>query len=258
MAKAKKPTVFLQVEGEGNAVLNWEEDGIEDLLPYAMGYRDAAEALWDELGPRYKRSTFAEFELLPPLFCARHALELALKWNALRARGVWRLHGGEPPYDNSLLETHRLVALWDHLRDALRQAPGSGKLPSKARLPEIETIIRELELVDAESFVFRYPVTKNATLSLAQHFQFNAAVAMEKLLKAANLLIDLGHEVTDWWDAEAEVYLSARGQPTEPISPRFKPAKPVKPAKKWDCLLAYDRDHPRSVLGFVWRPHRLN
>jgi hypothetical protein len=34
--------------GVGNAVLDWEEVGIEDFLTYAMGYREPAEAIGEQ------------------------------------------------------------------------------------------------------------------------------------------------------------------------------------------------------------------
>jgi hypothetical protein len=223
LAKKPPPIVFAVHDDEANAVLSFNEDGLEDFVPYAQGYRNAAETVWRDIGPRYAAGQFAEFELLPVLFLLRHSIELSLKWSALRSRGVERLHGGNPPYDNQLLSSHGLLELTDHLIRSLDAAPGAQQLPSRKHLHELRPMIVELDRIDQRSMVFRYPVTKEGGLSLREHFQFDMAQAVNHLFETAGHLIELGLEVGEWWDDVSEDYVDRNGHPGVPISPRLRP-----------------------------------
>jgi hypothetical protein len=203
-----------------NAVLSFDPQGINDFQAYGMAYRDAALEIWESLGPRARRGAFADMEFVPVLFLLRHSMELTLKYAALHARAVLRLHGGNPPYDDDLLSTHHLIALYDHAVQALRRAPGAHLCPSVAMLPRFRPALTDLHRIDPGSYTFRYPVGKDARLALPQHFRFSSVNAIGQLVTASQVLVDLGHEVGEWWEWESQGYFDVHGRPQTPVLPR--------------------------------------
>lgn len=216
---------FLPADDGGDAVLNWEEFGLLDFLPYSTGYRQAAEKLWDDLGPRARRGQFADFEFCPLIFMLRHAIELGLKYVLLYARAIDRLNGGSPDFDDLLLRRHRLRPFWDEiLRFAARPATAKA-CPTAPLLPGHTQAISGIEAVDPESYTFRYPINIQAELSLPQHFRFSPRNVFLALHALAEHLEYLGHEVGGWFDHLFEAHVNAYGYPTDPVLVRLRPPK---------------------------------
>ena len=214
---------FRPADGGGDAVLNWEEFGLLDFLAYSTGYRRAAEAIWEELGPRARTGHFADYEFCPPIFLLRHAVELGLKHALLYARGVDRLNGGSPAFDDLLLQKHRLKPFWEELlnhltRSALIDACGTAKLLSKHT-----ATIDSIESVDRESYTFRYPLNTQAALSLPQHFRFSPTNTYLALHELAEHLEYLGHEIGEWFDEMFHERLETHGYPEDPVLLRLRP-----------------------------------
>ena len=213
---------FAPANDGGDAVLNWDEAGITDLLPYSIGYRQAAEAIWVELGPRVSRGQFAEFEVCPPIYMLRHSIELGLKNAVLHVRAADRLQGGSTPDDDLVLSRHRLKPLWDDLLPRIPRVGADRACPTSANLLQHADLISQIELIDPDSYVFRYPITKNAALSLGQHFRFSPSATVVALVGLAATLENFGHEVGDWLDQVLDAYVAQHGHPTEGILPRLK------------------------------------
>lgn len=207
-----------------DAVLNWDEFALLDFLPYSIGYRRAAETIREELGPRAKNGQFADFEFCAPIFLLRHAIELGLKFALLYARAVYRLNGGNPGFDDLLLRQHRLKPFWDELHRLL----ASGWVTQErtvAVLSRFTATIKMIDSVDPHSYTFRYPLDKQAGLSLPRHFRFSTVRTFTSLHELAEHLEYLGHEIDDWFDHVFHAYVDEHGYPDDPVLLRLRPPR---------------------------------
>lgn len=217
---------FGPADDGGDAVLNWEEFGLLDFLPYSVGYRRAAETIWADLGPRVRRGQFADFEVCPPIFLLRHAVELGLKFALLYARAVERLGGRTPAFDDLLLRKHRLKPFWDELLGIVARPATARACSTAVLLSQHTPVVEAVEALDPESYTFRYPWTTQAELSLPQHFRFSPGNAFAALHELAEHLEHFGHEIDDWFDHLFQAYVEAHGYPDDPVLVRLRPAKP--------------------------------
>ncbi len=121
---------------------------------YAIGYKDAADALVDRL---LETGQSPDLQFFPIAFLYRHYLELRLK--ELLVSGGQLLDR-----DASLQHGHNLNWLWKKVRTILEDVwPGS----TTVELNALESCINEFCELDANSESFRYPVRKDGTLTLA-------------------------------------------------------------------------------------------
>jgi hypothetical protein len=212
--------MFAPVDGEANVVLNWDPDGLSDLLPYAIGYRQAAERLWEDLEPR-AGGAFADYEVLPLIFLLRHSIELGLKFATLTARGIQRLSGEQTPFDDRLLDSHNLEYLWGQLRSTLTTVQGARTVKD---LDALRPVMLTLHRYDQGSFAFRYPIKKDATLSLPENFRFSMLNTIPNLVALAVAVEGIGHALDEQGSFVMQEYVDAHGaRPPEVAFPRFAP-----------------------------------
>lgn len=148
----------------GNALLNWGPHAPEDVVSYAVAYRNAAHCL---IASHERRSTSeVGHAACPVVFLYRHAIELYLKAMLYRIAAMsvgdqalrkllprlWREHSLV-----KLLEMAQpvLAAMWDELPLALR-----------AFDEEELQFLSELDRIDPGSYSFRYPVASTGGPSL--------------------------------------------------------------------------------------------
>jgi hypothetical protein len=207
---------------EPNVVLNWNDVGLEDFLPYAMGYRQAAEILW-QANERLRMGSFADFEIPPLIYLFRHSVELGIKNALLKSRAIARLNGQKPQYDNWVLQTHDLAGLWVELTNALSAIAAEDFLPSVAAMTSHTAVLDEFDRIDKGSYSFRYPTRKDGSLSLPQHFQFSLQNTVPAVNSLAAHLEALGHEIAEWMDDVVQDYISMNGMPSFDVYPQLKP-----------------------------------
>lgn len=216
---------FLPADDGADAVLNWEEFGLLDFLPYSIGYRRAAETIWEDLGPRARRGQFADFEVCPPIFLLRHAIELGLKYALLYARAIERLNGNSTHFDDLLLRRHELKAFWTELLTLLTRSGAAQACSTASILSTHSGTVDRVEAVDPGSYTFRYPLNPQGELPLPQHFRFSSSVTYDALHELAEHLEHLGHEISEWFDHLLEEHVAVRGYPDDPVLLRLRPRK---------------------------------
>lgn len=131
---------------------------------FARGYKNAADLVVERLT---EQERVTEAACLPALFNYRHFVECSIKGMLLDAGEVLDIVELAPT-------THPLLPLWNNLRSRLGQIDRS----DDTWLDRAEELITELDLIDSQSFTFRYPVNKRGAPHLApshavdiQHFK---------------------------------------------------------------------------------------
>lgn len=140
-------------DGErNNACPHWYEDGSNWSL-IAEGYLNAANALIGRLRVREVR---ADEMLYPVCFLYRQYIELRLKHVILLGHRLRKAKQGVPTH-------HNLETLWSDAKPVLlKQVRGS----KRAELEAIGAQILELQGIDPGSDEFRYPISKDKSVSL--------------------------------------------------------------------------------------------
>ena len=135
----------------------WElgEPDIWSWEHYIDGFRTAADKLATSTESEWRASNL----VYPTMFLYRHYLELRTKQLILGFQELMELPADLPTH-------HRLLMLWEKVRDLEQQAIATGDWDSEEnfdKYPEIEELIREFDRMDQGSYEFRYPVdTKGA------------------------------------------------------------------------------------------------
>ena len=137
------------LDGHLNARLGWALSNPRDMTGYIVGYKDAAEALFQHAKTV---GAIPDFLLFPIAFMWRHAIELSLKEIVAIGRVVDGRPWGFP-------EHHRLGDLWREAKPyVIRAGPPDHEGPEVAN---VEENILELEGIDPSAQGFRYPVARN-------------------------------------------------------------------------------------------------
>lgn len=135
-----------------NACLNFVK-GSNAVALYSVGYRTGAERL-----AKYVLAEHLEQDTLiyPIAFLWRHYVELRLK-GLLRSARLLKDEDVDDKID------HRLLPLWQKLRPLLEEIEPDG---DQETLGAVEEIVMQFDLIDTDSFAFRYPTTKRGAHSL--------------------------------------------------------------------------------------------
>lgn len=173
-----------------NACVSWAL-GMNDIEPYAEGYRRAAAALFEKAAAR---SESPEYIVWPMAFLWRHYLELALKDTILRGRAL-----EEEPQD--FPKHHRLLDLWKIARPHIERC-GS---PNSPELPNVEAVIEEFEKIDPGAMGFRYPWARDGERSLPDApDRVNLRMLHEAMEATANFFDAVRAEMTQRLDYMSE------------------------------------------------------
>ena len=162
----------------GNALLNWTQQAVGDVVAYAASYRRAAHALV----ARRERSLTGDVghAACPIIFLYRHSLELYLKAVIYRAACLTIDDAELPLVLPRLWKDHSLLRLLDMappLFHALDLHLPSGLRRLRDEILEIATIFDQ---VDPGSSAFRYPITSVGRSSLPSHLLVNIFLFAER------------------------------------------------------------------------------
>jgi hypothetical protein len=184
---------------------NWEMDAILDPhrgddYAYREGYRLAGRILTEAAA----KGGGVDMLVYPICHAYRHCVELALK--QLMFLGC-RIVGRQmtPAEDKLYKNSHNLAQLLTSFQAIEAEvSAGLGDSYPKAEFDGVAAYIEQLHEVDAGSFSFRYPFTKNGEVSLGPLQRINLAQFSEKMERLCTLLegMDLYYKKIVQWNAE--------------------------------------------------------
>jgi hypothetical protein len=187
-------------DGHNNACLNssWGDEQVG----YTEGYRRGAQLLVQHV---VEIGRDQDYLVYPIIFLYRHHIELALKNIILRAPNLigWQLTDAE----NGHLGKHRLDLLWQDLKPifaAICKGAGWQNLDSED-IEGIDDYIRQLSIMDPDSYALRYPRSKKGQRSLPEDVKpINLRHFAELLERLANYLDGLDGAIVSLEDARFE------------------------------------------------------
>jgi hypothetical protein len=161
---------FINVSARtGNVVFNFRGDPINGLVPFAMGYHEAARTL----SKPFKGNGYAEYNGYPVLFLYRHALELYLKAVVYHGAQLMTLIN-EKDFDHpDIFRNHRLPRLVPVVREIFKAMNWSFANTKIGSFDAFEELIGQLDSIDAESFTFRYPTNTKGEAATERHLTVN-------------------------------------------------------------------------------------
>lgn len=165
-------------------------NGRENWLLQASSYHRAGDVLWRQI----LDVGAVDFLINPMLFCYRHALELQLK--------SIRLDMLEPNEDTTKvmgIGKHVLSTLWQPVR--ARTVEMDGEIPE---LKDIDRVVADFEMIDRDSYTFRYPVDKKHRTVLAGVETINVQSIGDRVAAAMTLLGGIGDVI---WESKPENYM---------------------------------------------------
>ena len=148
---------------------------MDNFFLFSEGYKTAAIKLFEQLDG----SAFhANFLVYPLIFLNRQFLELRLK-ELISGLNFAISHKYEFP------NGHGLQSLWNTYKDLILQIDSGHHSPDNATLQNVEKLIFEFNLIDPQSFSFRYPVdtspARNPSLKITNIDLLNFMTTMNKL-----------------------------------------------------------------------------
>lgn len=198
--------VFRASKSHRNVVLNFRHSAEREFGLYGSGFHEAARSLAQTF--LRKRGGFSDLEGLPIVYLYRHALELHLKGVVLAGQRLMRLEGNSLSEDElwKLLGGHNISALLPHVRKVFRYVNWAERIdcgPVKT-FADIESVVRDLEAVDPQSFSFRYPTDKKGDASLVHHFGFSVSHFVSVMDPLIELLGNSVSALEECWDNACE------------------------------------------------------
>ena len=136
-----------------------ENGGPYDFFDYGRGYLVAAEALCDDVE---RGGWLKDLKIYPTGFLLRHAVELYMKGLLIYIPRLW---GASEEFKH----IHTLKALWTTLKPYLEREKELFDAGCDA-IAFMDKFIADMELVDTNAQVFRYPASKDMKLHLAGRF----------------------------------------------------------------------------------------
>ena len=154
----------------GNVVLNFMGSPRRELALIGDEYFEAAKVLICSLA---QKGSYSDLKAYPIVFLYRHALELYFKALLDMGNNLAGLLRDERLKIDVLKESHRLTPLLDkteHLFSAVGWSDYGISGPSGERL---RNIVSEFDAVDRNSDASRYPLKRDGTASVEEHFAFS-------------------------------------------------------------------------------------
>jgi hypothetical protein len=177
------PKLFVKNE-HNNTVLNWHQAPEKEFYLYGQAFWNAAKNLLQQ-NQSLDRWPGASFDACVIVYLYRHALELFMK-EILIGRGGELLNPTPSP-ETVINVNHSLTRLLPDVRRVFVECRWDKDFGTKTALTfdEFTTIVKEFEEADPSAFSFRYPVKKNLTPALDDHFTFSVrafALTMDEVL----------------------------------------------------------------------------
>ncbi|MFZ2490255.1 MAG: hypothetical protein WA208_02105 [Thermoanaerobaculia bacterium] len=192
--------------GHRNVVLNFRNSPDSEFGFYGYAFHEAAQALVREM---LSRPGYSDLEALPVVYLYRHALELYLKAILVIGNQLLAVNGDDITEKDlqRVLNSHRLTPFLPHLRTILDAAGMEWFVdePKELRsMEDLSKVLREIEEVDADSFAFRYPVTKRGDGALPHAFEFDLRACVDVLDHLIEMLDAALSCLDSMWDAVDE------------------------------------------------------
>jgi hypothetical protein len=184
----------------GNIVFNFSGDPIRALVPFAIGYREAAGAL----AVSFRGDAYADYEGYPVLYLYRHSLELFLKAVVYRGANVMGLIGLERPNVPGLFSNHGLSRLLPAVRAIFRAMDWDWDATPIGTHAEFENVVRQVDTIDPGSYAFRYPMSTSGEAHLPIHFVLNVPNFSETMDVVLRYLEGAGDLLEETFQTEAE------------------------------------------------------
>jgi len=185
-----------------NACLNVMGNG--DPYAYKAGYRRGAEILIDYV---CQNGRDQDFLVYPIIFLYRHHLELMLK-RVIRCV-PYLIDARLTNEQKQHLEKHRLDLLWKDLKKllpAVCKAAGWEEELDARLIEGIDSYIRQLSKLDADSFSFRYSHSKKGQPSLPRNLKnINLRHFGDLMGRLANWLYGMDEAVSCMVESKAEM-----------------------------------------------------
>ncbi len=192
----------------GNVVLNFMGAPKRELALIADEYFEAAKVLIDVLA---QKGSYSDLKAYPIVFLYRHALELYLKALLVTGDSLAGLLGDGRLEFDLRNANHKLEPLLDKLEQLFSALGWSWEDYGTSGLTAegFRSIISEFDAVD-DSYAFRYPLDKNGTASVEEHFAFSL-LEMSRILDPvltmlSNAWMTLGEYHSQLSDAAYEAY----------------------------------------------------
>jgi len=148
-------TFFKPKFARGSFTVHWTQDPIGDFGIWAQGYTLAGKRLAQSL---LAEPSFPEYEAYSVFFLYRHALELYLKAVVTRGGELIQLRDQDAVLDKLRLD-HKLPPLAQTAASVLQAAfPDDESIEGLCNT--LDEVVRDIDSVDPDSFVFRYPINK--------------------------------------------------------------------------------------------------
>lgn len=155
----------------GNAFLNWTEHSVDDVMAYAVSYRNAAHNL---VAFREQRGVGdIDHAACPIVFLFRHSLELYLKAMIYRAARLSVDDADLPAVLPRLWREHSLVRLLDMATPVLHALDPHIPMGLRGLREELLDLVTKIDHVDPGSYSFRYPVTPGGGASMPKNLLLN-------------------------------------------------------------------------------------
>jgi hypothetical protein len=155
----------------GNVVLNFMGAPKRELALIGDEYFEAAKVL---MGSLAQKGSYSDLKAYPIVFLYRHALELYLKALLVTGDSLAGLLGDGRLEFDLRRANHKLTPLLDKLEQLFSALGWSWEDYGISGLTAegFRSIISEFDEVD-DSYAFRYPLNKNGTASVEEHFAFS-------------------------------------------------------------------------------------
>lgn len=203
---------FQQTALHGNVVLNFTSHPKGELSVYALAYREAADVLIENFK---QRKFYSDMDACPVVFLYRHSIELYLKAIILWGAGLVRLQSGEDINTDRLFETHKFGDLLPAIRRIFKEAGWLNNSATGVRFgnfAEIEELILAFEQIDPRSHAFRYPIDRNGSANLPEHFHFNVIALGEEAHEMLRMLDGAVSGVYEMFQTIASIQHEAAGE----------------------------------------------
>ena len=194
--------VFRGENPHGNVVINFRGNPVDELAPFAHGYRDAGKKLAREL----PLSGYRDLDGYPILFLFRHALELYMKAVVYRGAQLARVLDSRTIDTAKLFKTHNLSRLLPGLAAVLETMGWQDdfQTPHIHDFAEFSDLVRGIDEIDSDSSSFRYPVTSKGRPAVSHHSVVNALAFAEHVDSILGLLDGAVTGLQEEFDVAAE------------------------------------------------------
>ncbi len=179
----------------GNATLNFRNDPKSECSAYADSYYDAAKCLVDKV---LHSNGYSDTVICPIIFLYRHSVELYLKhiiltYNKFNSKNIKQKED---------LITHDLKKLFSYAKERLIKLDlwDEENWEDHDYGYKLTELVDYLSMLDASSFVFRYPFNTKDEATLKPHFKLNLFEFSDKANRICDRL-DGACMVVDYaWD----------------------------------------------------------